>query len=524
MSQEIPATKRRGGRPRKQRNSSSDAGSEEEAPQVVEEDSEIPVPAQDELELFQPPKQDHNARWYFITINNYTNRYDVINKLSTNLSLVFWIVGFETGEQGTKHCHIVWKPHHPKKWSTVKAQFPEGNVQCGKQFLKAIQYVKKDGDWEMSPDGEKYCKETGKSKRTDLNVIAASIQAHGIGQTALKFPSVAMRLSKGMIFYSEQLGSQIEKPKPEVIWIYGPSGHGKTQWALCEAAAKELGYYVNPGSAQWFDGYEPAEHKMVLLDDVRNTKESWPFSSIIKYTDSIPIKVPVKGGFRNWVPHYIIITSLKHPKHHSMYGGDDNEDYEQVARRIDHLFCMYAEFKYFRANKYEITDQPSTYTVTTTWQPVFKAKKVVPLGLLETKVTAEVVINASCTRGDDDEIITNLPYLELTPSPPAAAMAPPAYGYPPGKKKTVKAGKVIARHLATDTSKKFIARLNEPLPGFVAASQYGEKPWIASQHGTNKFYDFQDDSEVGNVFPILSSDEETESPRKRCDLTPEETD
>lgn len=61
------------------------------------------------------------------------------------------------------------------------------------------------------------------------------------------------------------------------------------------------------GGAMWWDGY--CGQKVVILDDYR----PWwcPFSFMLRLLDRYPIQVQVKGGFVNFVPEKIVITTPK---------------------------------------------------------------------------------------------------------------------------------------------------------------------------------------------------------------------
>lgn len=66
-----------------------------------------------------------------------------------------------------------------------------------------------------------------------------------------------------------------------------------------------LGGPNSRNSALWWDGY--IGQKTVVLDDFR----PWwcPFSFLLRILDRYPIRVQVKGGFVNFVPEKIIITT-----------------------------------------------------------------------------------------------------------------------------------------------------------------------------------------------------------------------
>lgn len=366
----------------------SDSGSEPHSPQPshLPPLSDIPItddaninPDLDDLQLTIPPSQDHNARWFFCTLNNYGDRNLIIESLKSDYSLAYWLVGFEVGsEEHTPHCHIIIKPHNPCKWSTIKNKWPDANIQCGKHFLAAIAYVKKDGDWVRSADGELFETEKQQGRRSDLLQVAASIREYGFIEAAVKHPTATIKYFSGMRCYAAAYSEQLVKPKPKVYWLYGASGNGKTQWGITMAIAKGMGYYINGNCSNWFDGYDPALHKMVILDDVRNAPDQWPLARLLLYTDTIPIKAPVKGGFVNWIPHYIVITSVHHPKHSSMYGACADEDYIQVARRITYIKCMYERFHFFNANVHVVRTQPHQMEIVYKWTPIFNHDNITP--------------------------------------------------------------------------------------------------------------------------------------------------
>ena len=112
--------------------------------------------------------------------------------------------------------------------------------------------------------------------------------------------------------------------KPVVTWIYGPTGTGKTRSVIF----KEPDLWVSGFNLNWFDGYigQPA----VLFDDFRGSFCS--FQTLLRLTDRYVFPVPVKGGFVDWAPLRIYITSCLHPK--DAYPNCD-EKVDQLLRRID---------------------------------------------------------------------------------------------------------------------------------------------------------------------------------------------
>lgn len=93
-------------------------------------------------------------------------------------------------------------------------------------------------------------------------------------------------------------------------------------------------YYILSGpntkhGALWFDGY--VGQPVVILDDFR----PWwcQFSFLLRLLDRYPIQVQVKGGFVNFIPETIIITTPK-DVHETFAQFRSEEDIQQIRRRI----------------------------------------------------------------------------------------------------------------------------------------------------------------------------------------------
>lgn len=91
---------------------------------------------------------------------------------------------------------------------------------------------------------------------------------------------------------------------PEVIFIYGDAGTGKTRYV------RELEpdiYDVPPSDGyKWKDGYTGQE--AVLYDNIAPSTITSP-GTFLKEIDRYPIQVPVKGAFVAWKPRRIYLTT-----------------------------------------------------------------------------------------------------------------------------------------------------------------------------------------------------------------------
>ncbi|APA62664.1 putative replication protein [uncultured virus] len=109
--------------------------------------------------------------------------------------------------------------------------------------------------------------------------------------------------------------------------IQGPTGVGKT-WSI---HAAHPGLYVVPtpdksGGTPWFDGY--TGQSVVILDDFSG---EIPLPFMLRLIDRYPMQVQCKGGFLNWVPDTVYITS--NVPMGDWYQGAANGHMEALRRR-----------------------------------------------------------------------------------------------------------------------------------------------------------------------------------------------
>lgn len=170
-------------------------------------------------------------------------------------------------------------------------------------------------------------------KRSDLEALREDLRS---GQTDAElweshFGAMA-RYFKAVDRYRLVLASskgEDRGPVEVVVW-YGATGHGKTRRAYHEAREAGRSLFVVPSverrASPWFDGY--AGQEWVLLDDYCGGYDIHFFKRIL---DRYPLNVPVKGGFVNWSPSRIIITSNHSPD--TWYPDAPPEDLAALRRR-----------------------------------------------------------------------------------------------------------------------------------------------------------------------------------------------
>lgn len=168
-------------------------------------------------------------------------------------------------------------------------------------------------------------------KRNDLERITDVVKTGG-GMRAVLDTGCNYQCVK----HAEVLLKYFEKPrdyKPEVYWLWGESGSGKTRRAY--ELSPEVWRKSNT-TGKWFDGYDA--HDDVLLDDIKDCSQAM-YSMLLELLDRYECKIETKGGMRQFRAKRIFVTSLQNPS--EMY-KEFNQCVE-LLRRIDHLIEMFKD-------------------------------------------------------------------------------------------------------------------------------------------------------------------------------------
>ncbi len=96
---------------------------------------------------------------------------------------------------------------------------------------------------------------------------------------------------------------------PEVYYHWGPAGSGKTRavWETVEDQSRVYPAPLSPtGTSQWFDGYRPDWHTVMLFDDYYH---NFRLTFFLQLLDRYPMYLPVKGSYSQMANCAIHITS-----------------------------------------------------------------------------------------------------------------------------------------------------------------------------------------------------------------------
>lgn len=282
------------------------------------------------------------TRAWLFTLNNYTEEEtESIEKLIQLSSVRYLIFGKEIAPTtGTPHLQGFLYLFDAKTFAQIQAIVNNARVSFKRMTYghtsDMIAYCKKDGQYfEAGIPPEQ-------GKRNDVHELMESIRSGAEQGDSFEdiirtnpLPSF-IRYSRGAREYY-RIARGIDTPrtsKPEVWWIYGPGGSGKTRWATRRCRGAD--YWISSGSLRWFQGYCGQKH--AILDDLR--PEDVSASLLLRILDRYPVQVEIKGWSVNWKPDFIYITSCEAPEDFWAGYRYRQGDVSQLLRRIDTIIGL----------------------------------------------------------------------------------------------------------------------------------------------------------------------------------------
>lgn len=268
------------------------------------------------------------ARAWCFTINNPTTaERGLLQSFGDRSSTKYIVCGDEVGSGcQTRHIQGYMYLANPRSLSGIKSElvFARAHLEISKgNPRQAADYCKKDGDfWEKGVL-------PGQGRRSDLDDIKKEIEE---GTSMLDIAGVHFaqwcQYRRSFDAYRRLLNGAERTWKSWTNVIVGRTGTGKTRFVFQQHEGRDRVYVW--GGDRWFDGY--SGQRVALLDDFRGELE---VGFLLRLLDRYPMQVPVKGGFVNWNPRRIYITSNHLPPH--WYDNLARESLEAIERRIDRL-------------------------------------------------------------------------------------------------------------------------------------------------------------------------------------------
>lgn len=262
------------------------------------------------------------SRGWCFTLNNFEDEH--IERIRVRYEAgnpVYICYGKETGESGTPHLQGYARFRDAIGLSGVRKLLDTAHWEPRKGTeAQAIDYCAKDGDF--TEHGER----AAPGKRSDIHQFLQSVRS-GAGALELSesHPVEFVKFHRAAEVLRGQLGVPRQE-KTAVHWYHGPTGTGKSRKAFQE---NEGAYWKDMSNGQWWDGYE--QQDCVVFDDMR--KDTFKFHELLRLFDRYPLRIQVKGGYREFNSKKIIVTSCDTPD--NMYATRCDEDMQQLMRRIE---------------------------------------------------------------------------------------------------------------------------------------------------------------------------------------------
>lgn len=271
--------------------------------------------------MSQVKKVCNSGRRWVITINNYTEEeLDILSGIQCS----YLLYGMEEAPStGTPHLHAYIVFENSQRFSFLKNKLPRARIELARKgHEECINYVTKD-DPNPFEKGERPV--TKKKISIKPKKILESDLINGQKKLATKRLLHGMELEKEM--FKEILEKRLEKP--EIVYVYGGTGTGKTYFAL-EDSLKKYGY--NGVATIRFDknGFahcnDPQKDCLVWMEFRPSCLDA---ASFLELTDGYGCHLNVKHGSMFIRPRCIYICSILHPS--EIYKEEINQ---QFQRRI----------------------------------------------------------------------------------------------------------------------------------------------------------------------------------------------
>lgn len=218
-------------------------------------------------------------------------------------------------EDNDEHYHIYFETREPVKTTNERffdLKFGLNNYhpnieRITKTPWKTAKYCMKDGDyWEYLPENRPLQTIESMSKSEKNKYLRENDPLELYNNDILSPVQTANLIKAKQMIKYYAINQMKKRDPPVVLWFYGETGTGKTRTAIELAQEAGCSYWLSHGEKlQWFDGYIGQEY--AIIDDFR--KNMCTFNFFLRLTDRYSLQVPVKGGFTNWIPKVIIITS-----------------------------------------------------------------------------------------------------------------------------------------------------------------------------------------------------------------------
>lgn len=253
-------------------------------------------------------------RW-MLTINNPSfEESEKLYNLGHSDKIDCLVYGAEHVDEGTPHFQIYIHFYQPWRFNRLKNEFPRADIELAKKpKLACCRYCAKEGFYYAFgnvPDlttGHKNNSQYAKRKAEDAareDVVKMIMR----GELRMVDLTAEQLLDNKLVRACEKAASMIQGPERDDLYVccfVSPTGWGKSYsiWKTFKRVAS-----VEFGSSQeWF---LDAEQEVMLFDEFCGQVRA---QKMLKYLDTYPISLPIKGGHRPCYWKLIFICSNTPP-------------------------------------------------------------------------------------------------------------------------------------------------------------------------------------------------------------------
>lgn len=277
------------------------------------------------------------SRSWVITLNNYSE--EEWQTLITLPVISYAVFGKEGKEEGaTPHIQGAVTLAKNVRLSWWKKIVPRAHIEVmkAKQKEKAFDYCKKEGDFVVIENRAR-----AKESRKKYDALAEWTERLGEGATLAELidadPIEAAMYHKPLEWLTLKMTAP-RTEKPYVVWLYGPSGVGKSHAVMQEVGP--YAYWHKCDSFKWWSLY--MGQKDVVLEELRGGHAS--LNELLRLFDFTPLAVETKGGHIQMRATRVFVTTPYAPTDiYRNEEGSRDEAIGQLRRRIDEVYDCYID-------------------------------------------------------------------------------------------------------------------------------------------------------------------------------------
>ena len=276
------------------------------------------------------------GKYWILTANNQTVEWfrNIVEKRKTVIGAVYQL---EKGKKGTKHIQGWIKLANSYKFDRVINMFKKkAHIERCINIEQSKEYCQKE-DSRIEGPFEYGDIDTGvfgslKRKKTDriLDLIDDGLSFKELANDH-ELRSTYINKYRAFQHYKE-IKSWERSEQTELIVYYGVTGTGKTTKVMEYLKEKGIvGYWKDPNT-KWWDCYDNEE--VVVIDDFMPDTSQITLGYLVQLINKCPIRVEVKGGFKEFNSRQVIITTNINPDNWYSEPFHKKEHIDAMKRRI----------------------------------------------------------------------------------------------------------------------------------------------------------------------------------------------